>query len=166
MVSSVYSLCVGHDQLELFRKLLKSAGWIPACGNAHFRVADASLRILVVDGAPGFRCLVVLQLHLEPSEGSQGEGTPSHIWQPTGSLLEYISPNVNEHRRMGDVSRLPRDGNTNYSWRIYVSKMWSSWLYMFSHSIIMSGGAPKPRHSWILRQKKLEISTKCSPDRL
>lgn len=73
VISPVNSLCVGHNQLELFRKLLQPARGVSACGNAHFRVPDTSLRILIVDGVPEFGRLVVLQFHLETSDPRQAE---------------------------------------------------------------------------------------------
>lgn len=64
VVTSVYPLCVRHDELHLFRELLEPTRWISTCGHAHFRIPHTRLGVLVIDGTSLLGCFIILQLNL------------------------------------------------------------------------------------------------------
>lgn len=75
MVAPVYSLRVGHNELQLFSKLLQPARWISTGSYANFGVSHTGLRIFIVDGISLLRRFIIFQLHLTTQEGQPDWGT-------------------------------------------------------------------------------------------
>ena len=67
--TTVDTLCIGEDELELLCKGNKPCAWVPRRGDQNLRVSFTRMRVFVVDVGSGHRCVVIFQLDIMPQLG-------------------------------------------------------------------------------------------------